>query len=92
MFYLLQNAQGVLISLESNVTGIVFTKYPNPSPEEPFWKILKLTNPNQYWEFYRDKSKRELLQKVYRGLRFKEDHIFLLSPDIRVLKEFEGKV
>ena len=72
--------------------SIVFTKYPNPSPEEPFWKILKLTNPNQYWEFYRDKSKRELLQKVYRGLRFKEDHIFLLSPDIRVLKEFEGKV
>ena len=69
--------------------SIVFTKYPNPSPEEPFWKILKLTNPNQYWEFYKDKSKRELLQKVYRGLRFKEDHVDLLSPDVRVLREFE---
>lgn len=69
--------------------SIIFTKYPNPSPEEPFWKILRLTNPNQYWEFYKDKSKRELLQKVYRGLRFKGDHIYLLSPDIRVLKEFE---
>jgi len=69
--------------------SIVFTKYPNPSPEEPFWKILRLTNPDQYWEFYRDKSKRELLQKVYRGLRFKEDHVFLLSPDVRVLREFE---
>ena len=41
--------------------SIVFTKYPNPSPEEPFWKILRHTNPDQYWEFYRDKSKRELL-------------------------------
>ncbi len=69
--------------------SIVFTKYPNPSPEEPFWKILRLTNPDQYWEFYRDKSKRELLQKVYRGLRFKEDHVYLLSPDVRVLREFE---
>lgn len=68
--------------------SIIFTKYPNPSPEDPFWKILRLTNPNQYWDFYRDKSKRELLQKVYRGLRFKEDHVFLLSPDIRVLNEF----
>ena len=69
--------------------SIIFTKYPNPSPEEPFWKILRLTNPDQYWEFYRDKSKRELLQKVYRGLRFKDDHVFLLSPDVRVLREFE---
>ena len=69
--------------------SIVFTKYPNPNPSEPFWKILKQTNPNQYWEFYKDKAKRDLLQKVYRGLRFKEDHVFLLSPDVRVLKEFE---
>ncbi len=69
--------------------SIVFTKYPNPNPSEPFWKILNQTNPNQYWEFYRDKAKRDLLQKVYRGLRFKEDHVYLLSPDVRVLKEFE---
>ena len=69
--------------------SIVFTKYPNPNPSEPFWKILKQTNPNQYWDFYKDKAKRDLLQRVYRGLRFKEDHIFLLSPDVRVLKEFE---
>jgi Rad3-related DNA helicase len=69
--------------------SIIFTKYPNPNPSEPFWKILNQTNPNQYWEFYKDKAKRDLLQKVYRGLRFKEDHVFLLSPDVRVLKEFE---
>lgn len=69
--------------------SIVFTKYPNPNPSEPFWKILKQTNPNQYWDFYKDKAKRDLLQKVYRGLRFKDDHVFLLSPDVRVLKEFE---
>ncbi len=70
--------------------SIVFTKYPNPNPEEPFWKILRQTNPNQYWEFYRDKSKRELLQKVYRGVRFKEDHVYLLSPDVRVLDAFKN--
>jgi Rad3-related DNA helicase len=66
--------------------SIVFTKYPNPNVQDPFWKILMNTKPTQYWEFYRDKARREFLQKIYRGLRFKEDHIYLLSPDIRVLE------
>ncbi|MBU1129391.1 MAG: DEAD/DEAH box helicase family protein, partial [Nanoarchaeota archaeon] len=64
--------------------SIVFTKYPNPNVEDAFWKILARTKPTQYWKFYKDKARRELLQKVYRGLRFKEDHVFLLSPDSRV--------
>lgn len=71
--------------------SIIFTKYPNPNVQDPFWKILKQTKPNYYWEFYKDKAKRELLQRVYRGLRFKDDHIFLLSPDTRVLEVFESK-
>ena len=66
--------------------SIVFTKYPNPNVQDPFWKILMKTRPNQYWEFYKDKARREFLQKIYRGLRFKEDHVYLLSPDIRVLE------
>ncbi len=69
--------------------SIVFTKYPNPDVKSPFWNILKKTNPNSYWDFYKDKARRELLQRIYRGLRFKEDHVFLLSPDERVLKSFE---
>jgi len=69
--------------------SIVFTKYPNPDIKSPFWEILKKTNPNDYWDFYKDKAKRELLQRLYRGLRFKEDHVYLLSPDIRVLNSFE---
>ena len=32
-----------------------------------------------------DKARRELLQKVYRGLRSKNDRVYLLSPDVRVL-------
>jgi len=72
--------------------SIVFTKYPNPNPGDAFWKILKQTNPNQYWEFYKDKARRELLQKIYRGLRFKEDKVFLLSPDARVLNFFEREI
>ena len=65
--------------------SIVFTKYPNPNVKEPFWKILNKIKPMHYWKFYKDKANRELYQKIYRGLRFKEDHIFLLSPDERVL-------
>lgn len=70
--------------------SIIITKYPNPNIQEAFWKILNKTNPNYYWSFYKDKARRELLQKVYRGLRFKEDKINLLSPDKRVLDFFEN--
>jgi len=69
--------------------SIIFTKFPNPDVKSPFWNILKKTNPNYYWDFYKDKARRELLQRIYRGLRFKEDHVYLLSPDERVLKSFE---
>lgn len=71
--------------------SIIFTKYPNPNVQDAFWKILMETKPNFYWEFYKDKATRELWQKIYRGLRFKEDHVYLLSPDIRVLDAFEEK-
>ena len=69
--------------------SIVFTKYPNPNVQDAFWKILYKTKQQHYWDFYKDKAERELLQKVYRGLRFKEDKINLLSPDSRVLEFFE---
>ncbi len=69
--------------------SIIFTKYPNPDVKSPFWNILKKTNPTYYWDFYKDKARRELLQRIYRGLRFREDHVYLLSPDERVLKSFE---
>ena len=70
--------------------SIVFTKYPNPNVQDAFWKILNRTNPSHYWSFYKDKARRELLQKIYRGLRFKEDKVFLFSPDLRVLDFFDN--
>jgi len=70
--------------------SIVFTKYPNPNVQDAFWKILYKTKPQHYWAFYKDKAKRELWQKVYRGLRFKDDVVEVLSPDLRVLEGFGG--
>jgi Rad3-related DNA helicase len=73
--------------------SIVFTKYPNPNVQDAFWKILMKTKPHHYWSFYKDKARREFLQKIYRGLRHKEDYIELLSPDTRVLEMIEdGKI
>ncbi len=69
--------------------SIVFTKYPNPNVQDAFWKILMKTKPQFYWDFYRDKAKRELWQKIYRGLRHKNDKVDVLSPDSRVLEAFE---
>ena len=70
--------------------SIIFTKYPNPNVQDAFWKILNKTKPQFYWDFYKDKARRELWQKIYRGLRFSEDHVYLLSPDVRVLDAFSN--
>jgi Rad3-related DNA helicase len=64
----------------------LFTKYPNPNPQNTFWKILKKTHPQYFWDFYKDKARREFLQRLYRALRSQEDHVFVLSPDSRVLE------
>jgi len=65
--------------------SIIFTKYPNPNVQGTFWKILEKTHQKYYWDFYRDKARREFLQRIYRALRSKDDHVYILSPDIRVL-------
>jgi len=71
--------------------SIVFTKYPNPNARGIFWKILSKTHSAYYWEFYKDKAKREFLQKIYRGVRSKSDNIVVMSPDLRVLDAVKGE-
>ncbi len=66
--------------------SVLFTKYPYPNPNDTFWKILKKTHPEYFWNFYKDKARREFLQRLYRALRSPEDHVFVLSPDSRVLE------
>lgn len=67
--------------------SIIFTKYPNPNVSDTFWKVLMETHPDYYWEFYKDKAWREFLQRIYRALRSPTDHVFVLSPDTRVLQK-----
>ncbi len=66
--------------------SIVYTKYPYPSMHDVFWQVMKLQKPDQYLEFYFDKAAREYKQRMYRGLRSKDDMIYLLSPDVKVLQ------
>ena len=65
--------------------SIVFTKYPYPGMDSLFWRILKDARPDNFLAFYFDKARREFLQRMYRGLRSKNDTINILSPDIKVL-------
>ncbi|MBX4196188.1 hypothetical protein KW805_01210 [Candidatus Pacearchaeota archaeon] len=65
--------------------SVIFTKYPNPNIQGTFWKILQKTHGEYFWEFYKDKARREFLQRIYRALRSKDDHVYVLSPDSRVL-------
>jgi len=64
--------------------SIIFTKYPYPNIHSLFWKILKKSKPQHFGMFYFDKARRELIQRVYRGIRSEKDEVNLLSPDIRV--------
>jgi len=65
--------------------SMIFTKYPNPNVQGTFWKVLERTHSKYYWDFYKDKARREFLQRIYRALRSKDDHVYILSPDARVL-------
>jgi Rad3-related DNA helicase len=66
--------------------SIIITRFPYPNISAIFWKILKKNKPEHFMSFYMDKSRRELLQKIYRGLRSKNDKVYLLSPDKRVIE------
>ncbi|MBR9704423.1 hypothetical protein GOV12_03365, partial [Candidatus Pacearchaeota archaeon] len=66
--------------------SIIITRFPYPNISGIFWKILKKNKPFSFMKFYMDKAHRELLQRIYRGLRSKNDNVELLSPDSRVLK------
>ena len=70
--------------------SLVFTKFPNPNPREAFWKALQQTHPNSFWDVYKDKARREFLQRLYRALRSPDDHVFVLSPDIRVINTIQA--
>ena len=69
--------------------SIVFTKYPYPNISSLFWRVLKKSKPKYFDLFYRDKAQREFLQRTYRGLRSENDHIYLLSPDLRIFSAFK---
>ena len=65
--------------------SIVFTKYPFPAMKDIFWRILQEQDPEAFRNFYFDKSRREFIQRIYRGLRSDDDVVNLLSPDLKVL-------
>ena len=65
--------------------SMIFTKYPNPNVQGAFWKVLEKTHRKYYWDFYKDKARRDFLQRGYRALRSENDHVYVLSPDSRVL-------
>ncbi len=65
--------------------SIVFSKYPNPNARDPFYVILQRSKREFFWEYYHDKAWREFLQRIYRAVRSKNDHVFILSPDKRVM-------
>ena len=53
-----------------------------------FWQSTSAIDFNTaLMEFYLDKAKREIIQKVSSGVRFDGDKVDLLSPDFRVISQ-----
>ncbi len=67
---------------------IIFTKFPYPDRSSLFWKLLFRINKRYGDIFYMDKSRREAVQRLYRGLRSDNDKVNVMSPDARVLEFF----
>ena len=67
--------------------SIIFTRYPFPAMQDIFWKVLQKKNSAIFREFYFDKSRREFMQRIYRGLRSNDDAVNLMSPDIMVMNK-----
>jgi Rad3-related DNA helicase len=67
--------------------SIVITKYPYPNIQGLFWRILKKEQPEKFMEFYMDKARRDLIQKIARGVRFPGDKVSVWSPDSRVINQ-----
>ncbi len=88
-FYTTRSSRGVDFPGEM-CNSIVLTKYPYPNVNSTFWKILRKVKPEYYNSFYKDKSEREFLQKIYRALRYKDDKVYLLSPDSRVFYNLDN--
>jgi len=65
--------------------SIVITRFPYPNISGLFWKILKKEQPEKFMEFYMDKARRDLYQRVARGVRFQGDRVEVWSPDVRVV-------
>tara|TARA_Y100000310_G_C20699549_1_gene828446 strand:+ start:5682 stop:7571 length:1890 start_codon:yes stop_codon:yes gene_type:complete len=65
--------------------SIVITRFPYPNTQRLFWKILKEEQPEKFMEFYMDKARRDLFQKISRGVRSSGDKVSLWSPDLRVI-------
>ena len=70
----------------STCNSVVISRFPYPNIQGLFWRILKKNKPSFFCDFYKDKAHRELLQRIYRSVRASDDHVFLLSPDLRVLE------
>ncbi|RMD46139.1 hypothetical protein D6829_00295 [Candidatus Pacearchaeota archaeon] len=70
--------------------SIVITRFPYPNVKGLFWKILREEQPEKFMEFYLDKARRELIQKISRGVRYVGDSVEVLSPDVRVLNSGIG--
>jgi Rad3-related DNA helicase len=88
-FYTTKSSRGVDFPGEI-CNSIIMTKYPYPNVNSIFWKILRQIKPEFYNLFYKNKSEREFLQRIYRALRYKDDKVYILSPDSRVFYNLDN--
>ncbi|MFW6009083.1 MAG: helicase C-terminal domain-containing protein [archaeon] len=71
------------------MNSLILLKKPFPSLGNPLYKSMKDKLGNNFWNFYRDKARRELKQQIGRVRRLEEDDVKLYSPDTKLLETVE---
>lgn len=70
--------------------SVVIQKYPYPNLGDPYLQALKKRLGNEFWDYYEDMARRDLVQQIGRVLRSDDDWAEIWSPDKKVYNKLRG--
>ncbi|PTD93698.1 hypothetical protein C9439_06520 [archaeon SCG-AAA382B04] len=70
--------------------SVIIQKYPYPNLGDPYLQALKKRLGNDFWDYYEDMARRDLIQQIGRVVRSEDDWAEIWSPDRKVYEKMKG--
>lgn len=70
--------------------SVVIQKYPYPNLGDPYLQALKKRLGKEFWDYYEDMARRDLIQQIGRVVRSEKDWAEVWSPDRTVYEKMRG--